>query len=118
MAGELCPFCGALLTTSLKFCVQCRRSVTEGSIAAAGQARNDDADDEPGGKRFRLARGTTVDSVRQLRTYSMTLTSIVSIFLVYYCVMKFVVHQPIPYEQELTNFVQILMHPPRNGQTP
>ena len=114
MAGELCPFCGALLTTSLKFCVQCRRSVTEGSIAAAGQGK----DDEPNSARFQLSRGASYDSVRTLRTYSMTLTTIISIFLIYYCVMKFVVHQPIPYEEELTNFVQILMHPPQHGAGP
>lgn len=115
MAGEVCPYCGALLTTSLTFCVECRRSVTEGSIRAAGQKATDDGETSA---RYNLSRGSSYDSVRQIRAYSMTLTSIISIFLVYYCVMKFVIHQPVPYEQEMTNFVQILTHQIPGGTPP
>src|SRR5438094_691358 len=100
MAGDLCPYCGTLLTTSLKFCVNCRRSVTEDKIRQAGHSArspNDelgDEDNQP--NKFRLSRKTSYDGVRQARTVFTTLTTLLGICFVYYFTMKFVIHQPIP----------------------
>lgn len=112
MAGDLCPYCNTLLTTSLKFCVNCRRSVTEDKIKQAsamdmgGGGRDDD---EPQSK-YRLSRKSSYDSLRQSRTFFLTLTTLISIALVYYCTMKFVLHEPVPFEQEITSFVQEIMN--------
>ena len=119
MAGDLCPYCGTLLTTSLKFCVNCRRSVTEDKIKQANAAgirssKLDDEDDETTKeRRYRLSKGSSYDGLRSARTFFMTVTSLVSIVLVYYCVMKFVIHQPIPFEDEINKLIadfQALRH--------
>lgn len=108
MAGDLCPYCGTLLTTSLKFCVNCRRSVTEDRIKHAGIARSNSPETEevPGEAKFRLSRKSSYDSMRQFRTFFMTTSTLIGIFFAYYFVMKFVLHQPIPFEQELTQLVE------------
>ena len=100
--AESCPYCGTLLTTSLKFCVNCRRSVTEDKIRQAGTGR---APDEEAASKYKLSRGASYDGLRQTRTFFFTLTSLLTIAFVYYFTMKFVIHQPIPFEEEITNFV-------------
>lgn len=109
MAGDLCPYCGELLTTSLKFCVNCRRSVTEDKIRHAGIARNtQEIETVPGEAKYRLSRKTSYDSMRQFRSFFITTSTLMGIFFVYYFAMKFMLHQPVPFEQELTQFVEKL----------
>lgn len=102
MAGDSCPYCGTLLTTSLKFCVNCRRSVTEDKIKQAGVRS---APDEESASKYKLSRGASYDGLRQARTFFLTLTSLLTIAFVYYFTMKFVIHQPIPFEEEITHLV-------------
>ncbi len=125
MVGELCPYCGTLLTTSLKFCVNCRRSVTEDKIKqanAAGirstQVDEDEFEEGAKEKRFRLSKGTSYDSLRSARTFFMTITTLVSIVFVYYFTMKFVIHEPIPFEQEISNFISDFQKQHPLGKTP
>jgi len=101
MSSELCPNCGTLLTSSLKFCVSCRRSITEDRIRLAGEEKAD------GGSKYRLSKGTSYDGLRQARTFFLTLTSLLTIAFVYYFMMKFVIHQPIPFEDQLNQIVGV-----------
>jgi hypothetical protein len=108
MAGDLCPYCGTLLTTSLKFCVNCRRSVTEDKIRQAGYAGRSTEDQielEEGQGKFKLSRKTSYDGVRTVRTVFTTLSTLLAICFVYYFTMKFVIHQPIPFEEQITGVV-------------
>jgi hypothetical protein len=109
MAGELCPYCGTLLTTSLRFCVTCRRSVTEDKIRQAGARQSSSEEDDDGQEKFRLSRRTSYEGVRQVRTFFLTLTTLLVIAFVYYFVMKFVVHEPIPFEDKVVPIIDKLM---------
>lgn len=100
MSGEMCPNCNTLLTSSLKFCVNCRRSVTEDKIKTGAETK-----EEESGSKFKLARGATYDGLRQVRTFFFTLTTLLLIAFVYYFVMKFVIHEPVPFEDEIDKFV-------------
>lgn len=102
MAGDLCPYCGTLLTTSLKFCVNCRRSVTEDKIKQLGAGREEASEDEGGQGKFKLARRGSHDTVRQFRSFFLTASALLAVVFIYYCSMKFVAKQPIPFEDELT----------------
>ncbi len=118
MAGELCPYCGTLLTTSLRFCVSCRRSVTESKIKQAGagcrRTPGDDENSEEGRGKFRLSRKTTYAGVRQARMVFTTLTTMLAIIFVYFFTMKFMIHKPIPFEQQVTSIIDDLQKHNRN----
>ncbi len=123
MTGELCPYCGTLLTTSLKFCVNCRRSVTEDKIRKSGSintrtmsAGAEEDEEDKGAARYKLSRGSSYDSIRQFRTFFISISTLLTIFFVYYFTMKFVIHQPIPFEEELTQFVQSISGKLLQGQ--
>ncbi|MBX9687244.1 MAG: hypothetical protein K2X27_11115 [Candidatus Obscuribacterales bacterium] len=111
MAGESCPYCGTLLTTSLKFCVNCRRSVTEDKIRKGSSVESDysdELDESTSERKFKLSRGNSYDSIRSARTFFFTSTTLLTIFFVYYFVMKFVIHQPIPFESQLSLLIDDL----------
>lgn len=124
MAGDLCPYCGTLLTTSLKFCVNCRRSVTEDKIrqaAGRGAPSKFNDEDENADSKFRLSRkGGSIDLMRQTRTFFLTATSLLTIFLAYYFTMKFVIHQPVPFEPEMSALIQSFVNSaqPQPGAQP
>ena len=103
MASESCPYCGTVLTTSLKFCMKCRRSITENSINQAGKNAEEDEGSHSG--KFRLSRKSSYDGVRQTRRFFLTITTLLVIFFGYFFTMKFVIHQQIPYEHEATALI-------------
>lgn len=108
MSADQCPYCGTVLTTSLKFCVNCRRSVTEDKIRQAGARLSDNEEGEDGQAKFKLAKRGTYDGVRQFRSFFLTVSALLGVFFIYYCGMKFVAHQEIPFEDEIIRFVQSL----------
>lgn len=114
MAGDLCPYCGTLLTSSLRFCVNCRRSVTEDKIKQLGSRNGGDEDDGSDGRKaekFKLSRKTSYDGVRQVRTVFTTITTLLAIIFVYYFTMKFVIHEPIPFEDTISALIdQVQKH--------
>ena len=102
MTGDICPYCGSLLTTSLKFCVSCRRSVTESKIRIQGQQDEED-EDQGTAKKFRLARKSSYDFQRQFRTVFFTVFALVAVGAAYYYGMK-AINQPIPGATEIGEF--------------
>lgn len=97
---DKCPYCGAAITTSLKFCVSCRRSVTEGNIRGLNQQEETE-------RGFKLSK-REYSFHRQVRTFFFGLSSILMLLLVFVCSMKFIVKKPIPGEAEITKFIKQL----------
>lgn len=93
---EICPYCSTLLTTSLRFCVNCRRSVTETKISVR------DAEEEEAERRskFKLSRKSTYEFHRQIRTIFFTASTLVFLLVAYVYAMR-AINQPIPGEQEV-----------------
>lgn len=107
MSVEMCPSCGTVLTSSLKFCVKCRRTVSEDRIKRPGEKRRDD--EESPQLDYRLARRSSYDALRQFRTFFLTLSTLLLIALAYYSVMKFVLHEPVPFEDKIAAFVRLVL---------
>lgn len=104
--SDKCPYCGTNLTSSLKFCISCRRSISEDhKKLGAGQG----FDDQVGLKAFKLSK-KEYSIHRAVRSFFFSLSTILMLFLVFFVSMKYIVHKPIPGEEQLTSFVKQLMN--------
>lgn len=104
--SDRCPYCGTNLTTSLKFCVSCRRAVTDEKIKEL--ARSEGFDDQVGLKAFKLSK-KEYSFHRGLRTFFFSTSTILMLLLVFFLSMKYIVRKPIPLEQQITSFVKQLV---------
>jgi hypothetical protein len=80
--------------------------VTEDKLKAVGKMVTDEEPAAAGAARYKLARKSDYDGMRQARVIFGTCSTLLTIVLVYYCMMKFVIHQPIPFEDQLTAMTQ------------
>lgn len=96
--ADACPYCGTVLTTSLRFCVNCRRSVTENKISIVNLS--DEEVDATTSKKYKLSRKSTYDIHRQIRTFFFTSSTLLMLVISYYYAMK-AINQPIPGEKEI-----------------
>jgi len=80
--------------------------VTEDKLKAVGDVSVDEESAAAGAARYKLARKSDYDGVRQARVFFGTCSTLLTIVLVYYCMMKFVIHQPVPFEEQLTAMTQ------------
>lgn len=100
--SDKCPYCGTTLSSSLNFCVSCRRAVSdEHKQLGAGQG----FEDQVGLKAFKLSK-KEYSAHRAVRSFFFSLSTVLMLFLVFFVSMKFFLHKSIPGEEQLTNFVK------------
>ncbi len=100
MSAIQCPFCGASMSSPLKFCVSCGRAVSEADMAKAGLRIYKG----PEGSRRGEGEGSVRFSVskksygfhRQIRAWLWTSSTVLALLLVYYTTMRFVLHEHLP----------------------
>ena len=96
MTNVQCPYCGATLSKRLKYCVSCQRAVSTAEIKKIGfkiflHTREDS--DVPSS--FALSKQSYA-AHRQARTFFYTLSSILLLTIIYYSLMRFVLHVHLP----------------------
>lgn len=110
MASKNCPYCGAILSSSsLRFCISCRHSISAAQLRAV--ADEDDYEDDDKSRSYSRSR-KSYGTQRGIRIVSYTLTSLMTILLVYICTMKFVLNQSIlGSHNRLRHFIHNIIKP-------
>ncbi|MBX9573945.1 MAG: hypothetical protein K2X77_33930 [Candidatus Obscuribacterales bacterium] len=101
--ADACPYCGTLLTTSLRFCVNCRRSVTENKISIVNL--HDEEEEAATSKKYKLSRKSSYDIHRQVRTFFFTSSTLLMLVISYYYAMK-AINQPVPGDKEIAKILK------------
>ncbi len=104
--SDKCPYCGTTLTSSLKFCVNCRRAVTDDKLKQFGTGEG--FDDQVGLKAFKLSK-KEYSLHRAVRTFFFSMSTVLMLVLVFFLSMKYIVRQPIPGVPQISSFVKQLM---------
>ena len=112
--SDKCPYCGTFLTSSLKFCVSCRRSVTDDQKNVAGSAG---FDDPVGPKSFKLSK-KEYSAHRAIRSFFFASSTVLMLVLVFFVTMKYILHKPVPGEEQLTAIVRQIMSSTRSAAEP
>lgn len=106
--SDRCPYCGTNLTSSLKFCVSCRRAVSDDMVKNFSPSEG--FDEQVGLKSFKLSK-KEYGFHRGLRSFFFFVSTFLMLFLVFFLSMKYVVKKPIPGEQEVTAIIKQITNP-------
>lgn len=99
MSSIACPFCGTVLDSPLKLCLSCGRGITQEDLQHAGLKLNKAGANGVSGK-FALAKKDHTMH-RQMRSMLWTTTAVMVLVLGYWCTMRYVLHEHLPFKVDV-----------------